>query len=170
MPASKPPLDLLAKRIVTIGTDIVLITFTVSMKRISLSNRSLISSALMALLLSSAAGAQPHTADSATKLSVRSVSGKLVQPKMLNNIKDFVEYPAAAAKEGKEGLVILTTLIGPGGEMEKLKLVRTTDSIFVAPSMAAIKKVKFAPATQDGTAITSWVQIPIHFKLHKKKE
>lgn len=122
------------------------------------------------LLLVSVAHAQSQPADTNPKMSVKFDNGKLVQPKMLTDINQFVVYPPEAVKESKEGVVVLTTLIDTKGQLEKLRLRSCSDSVFVPSAMDAIKKVRFAPATDNGVPVKAWLQVPIHYKLHKKKE
>lgn len=113
--------------------------------------------------------AQKHTVDSSGNVAIRLERGKLVQPKMLNDISTFLEYPDAARKQHREGGVALIALIGTNGKIESLKVNSSTDSIFIAPAMTAIRKVRFAPATEDGKPVKAWLRIPIHFKLQSKK-
>ncbi len=138
----------------------------------SRSSRSVIAVVALSLLTTSALSlrAQQTTDSAAGRARIKLESGKLIQPRMLDDINKYIVYPAAAAKAGKEGMAVFTTLIGEKGDLEKIKLNSCSDSVFVAPALAAIKKVRFAPATQDGVPIKAWVQIPVHFKLHRKDE
>ncbi len=82
--------------------------------------------------------------------------GKRVQP----------EYPRRALKLKQEGVVILHVLISPSGTNKNIKIHRA--SKYAMLNQAAIKAVKkwtFDPHIVNGNAITSWVEIPIEFKI-----
>lgn len=76
------------------------------------------------------------------------------------------EYPDSARREGSYGLVLLSVLVDPEGNPEKVEIHQTSGVRSL--DEAAMKRVKdwrFHPARQGGRPVQSWVKIPIVFQL-----
>lgn len=94
--------------------------------------------------------------------------GKFKPPKPHGDINTLVNYPPEAAKEHREGRVTVALLIDEHGSVLKTLVKSVTDSVFVSPTLAAVKRLTFAPATHAGTPVKAWLTMPVHFKLKKK--
>ena len=81
------------------------------------------------------------------------------------------DYPASARADGKEGRVLLRVLVDEEG---KSKIVEINDSsgsrVLDQAAAEAIKRWRFLPARYGGTAMASWVKIPVDFRLTETKE
>lgn len=75
-------------------------------------------------------------------------------------------YPAAALEKGREGAVLLSVYVGPAGVPEKVEM-RTSSGISELDDAAAkaVSQWRFSPATQGGTALASWLEIPVRFQI-----
>ena len=83
----------------------------------------------------------------------------------LSNIMDKVQYPAEAKQKGLEGKAVVSALIAADGSVEKTIIEESTDKIFEAAAMDAVKNTRFKPSLEDGKPVRSWFTIPIVFKL-----
>ncbi|MCU0640663.1 MAG: energy transducer TonB [Candidatus Margulisbacteria bacterium] len=81
-------------------------------------------------------------------------------------VKVLPQYPASALEQGGQGTVLLSVNIGLTGQAEQ---VETKQSSGLAElDRAAVKAVSqwtFSPATQGGTALASWFEVPVRFEL-----
>ncbi|UCF64899.1 MAG: energy transducer TonB [bacterium] len=94
----------------------------------------------------------------------------LVKPEKLPTILKQVQpsYPEAARKAGIEGLVVVEVLVDTAGNVEKAQIVRSVPELDQA-AIEAVRKFRFNPATLDDKPVSSWITIPIHFKLSDDK-
>lgn len=75
-------------------------------------------------------------------------------------------YPPAAIAAGEEGKVILKVLVAVDGSVKQLEVAAASlPGAFDDAALAAVRSWKFNPATQDGTPVEAWVQVPICFSL-----
>ena len=102
-------------------------------------------------------------ADRAKNLNIESEGSAPATP--MSNIMDRVKYPAEAKQEGLEGKAVVSALIGADGSVEKTIIEESTDKIFEAAAMDAVKSTRFKPSLEDGKPVRSWFTIPIMFKL-----
>jgi TonB family protein len=96
--------------------------------------------------------------------------GKFKPPKPLADINRLIEYPQEAATTGKEGDVKIALLIDEHGTVVQRLIKSASDSVFIAPTLAAVKRMAFAPATHEGTPLKAWLTMSVHFKGQKKKK
>jgi TonB family protein len=75
------------------------------------------------------------------------------------------EYPFAARKQKKEGKVVLAITIDMNGRLMNVEVLEASDPLFVPPSITALQKSSFLPATRNGTPITVKAILPIRFAL-----
>jgi len=75
------------------------------------------------------------------------------------------EYPIAARKRKIEGKVVLAIIIDSTGCLKNIDILEASDSIFVNPTIEALKKSSFIPASRNGTPITVKAILPIRFAL-----
>lgn len=75
-------------------------------------------------------------------------------------------YPSLARRRGYEGTVFLLVEVLPGGSAGRIRIRKSSG--FPLLDQAALKAVgrwRFEPALENGTARTSWVEVPIRFIL-----
>jgi TonB family protein len=82
--------------------------------------------------------------------------------------REIPEYPLYARRRKKEGKVLLMVHITENGKLSSVDVVEASDPIFVGPSIDAIKRSTFAPATQKGTPIAVNALLPIRFTLDEQ--
>lgn len=74
-------------------------------------------------------------------------------------------YPEEARQAGKEGLVVLDTVIAPDGTVKRLKPV-SGDLLLVNAAQDAVRLWKFEPYQSSGRAVAVETTITIEFRLH----
>ena len=84
---------------------------------------------------------------------VRPVIHKAIQP----------AYPAELAAKSEVGGVILEAVIGVGGNVTSLTVLRSTNPAFAAAAVAAVNQWYFKPALRQGTAVESRWRLSICF-------
>jgi protein TonB len=89
--------------------------------------------------------------------------GGLGGPRFLR--RELPEYPLLARRRKKEGTVSLMITISATGKLMKVDVISTSDEIFVGPSIEAVKKSTFIPATRNGIPVTIKAILPIRFAL-----
>lgn len=76
-------------------------------------------------------------------------------------------YPAAAARDGIEGTVLLRIRIGTRGEVVKVELVKSSGSeILDNAAIAGVRTWHGRPAQIAGRAIEASALLPVVFRLH----
>jgi protein TonB len=75
------------------------------------------------------------------------------------------EYPFAARRQKKEGMVVLAITIDASGCLKHVEVIEASDPLFIPPSIAALRKSSFLPAVRNGTPITVKAILPIRFAL-----
>lgn len=79
------------------------------------------------------------------------------------------EYPRDAERAGVEGTVMILASVDAGGDVTDVKIDKRSGSVIL--DRAAMKEVRnwhFQPATQDGKAVASVVQVPVQYKMEKQ--
>lgn len=75
-------------------------------------------------------------------------------------------YPPRAKAKGIEGYVMLSLLISPTGEVERIKVLESQPSgLFEAVAIAGVKSWRFEPATYQGEAVRVWAKQRVRFDL-----
>jgi TonB family protein len=80
--------------------------------------------------------------------------------------REMPEYPLYARQRRKEGKVLLMLCITEHGRLLSVEVVEASDPIFADPSVKAVKRSSFAPATQKGVAVPVRTFLPIRFTLN----
>ena len=75
------------------------------------------------------------------------------------------EMPVAFMREGGSGLVTVSFKVDEQGNVQEAKVEKSTHRILEEPTLRALKKWKFKPATEDGVAVVSHVTIPVKFAV-----
>ena len=75
-------------------------------------------------------------------------------------------YPAVAIRRGYEGSVLLNVHVLPNGKPEEVTIFRSSGhKVLDNAALKAVKKWKFVPAQRGFKAVSSWVKVPIEFRL-----
>jgi protein TonB len=75
-------------------------------------------------------------------------------------------YPAAAQREGAEGIVVVSVLIGADGRVKAVEKVSATrDDFFRAAEAQALRHWRFKPAMVDGRPVESRKVVRLRFQL-----
>lgn len=78
-------------------------------------------------------------------------------------------YPAEAIESGQSGSVLLKVLVGSDGTPQQVEVEAATNpGVFDAAAIAAVENWKFNPANREGSAVESWVRVPICFSLDEQ--
>jgi len=76
------------------------------------------------------------------------------------------EYPLIALRRKAEGTVRLRLLIDAQGAVTKIEVVRGVDLLTDAAVNGA-KRWRYRPATRDGVAVASWIEVGVTFGLER---
>lgn len=90
-------------------------------------------------------------------------SSGIIEPKAKYSVKPT--YPKNARRAEKEGKVYLTAIITVEGIAKDINAETNLGFGFEEAAIAALKKFKFTPATEDGKAIEYAIRIPFEFTL-----
>jgi protein TonB len=76
------------------------------------------------------------------------------------------QYPPQAAKRGLEGWVQLRFTITSAGTVADVAVVKSSNPVFERSAMEAVRKWKYEPQMQSGTAVaTAGVDVVLRFKM-----
>ena len=75
------------------------------------------------------------------------------------------KYSKSAKKQGIQGVVTLSVVIGTDGKAHDVKVVKSLEPSLDANAIEAVKKWKFAPATKDGRPVAVAMRLEIDYKL-----
>ena len=82
-----------------------------------------------------------------------------------------LHYPELAKKAGIEGRVVLDVHISRNGDIRDIKVKESLGkSGCDEAAIAAVRVVEWNPGVKKNKAVSSWVSIPVVFKLPKKKK
>ncbi len=74
-------------------------------------------------------------------------------------------YPERARRRGREGVVLLRLVIGPGGELRDAHVVEGGGHGFDEAALAAVRASAYAPAMREGRGVECAALLPIRFAL-----
>jgi protein TonB len=77
------------------------------------------------------------------------------------------KYTTAAMRAKVEGIVTLEAVVGANGVVERVRIVRSLDSVhgLDQEALVAARGWLFRPATVNGTPVSSYVTIELEFRL-----
>lgn len=86
------------------------------------------------------------------------------------NTKTFAQalqhgYPPHLRQAGVSGLVQVAFVVGADGEPRDVRVIRTSDPSFDAPSVQAVSLLRFAPAQLQGRPVAVRVEQPIIWRV-----
>lgn len=77
-----------------------------------------------------------------------------------------IPYPARAKAAGVTGYVVLSLLIGPTGQIEKVKVLESQPSgVFDDAAVAGVQAWRFQPASYRGENVRVWARQRVRFDL-----
>lgn len=77
-----------------------------------------------------------------------------------------VRYPTAAIRNREQGEVLLRVLISSNGSPRQAEVARSSGSRHLdAAAKRSVLSWRFVPAERNGSAIDTWVIVPIRFNL-----
>ena len=77
-----------------------------------------------------------------------------------------IPYPARAKAQGITGYVMLSLLIGPTGQVEKVKVLESQPSgVFDDAAVAGVQNWRFEPASYRGESVRVWARQRVRFDL-----
>lgn len=75
-------------------------------------------------------------------------------------------YPKIAKRHGYEGLVVLNVFVLESGNVGKIEIRKSSGyGVLDNSALDAVRKWIFIPGKKNGSAISSWVVVPIRFDL-----
>jgi TonB family protein len=92
--------------------------------------------------------------------------GKPDGPRFL--YRELPEYPLLARRRKLEGKVLLSVSFNDQGSLMGVEVVEASNQIFIPPSIEAVKRSRFAPATRNGVPVAAKALLPIRFTLHEE--
>lgn len=79
------------------------------------------------------------------------------------------EYPAAALRAGEQGTVVLRVEVGADGKPTGVEVVeRSRSRDLDRAAQRAVRDWTFQPATRNGKAVASVVQVPVDFTIDRQ--
>ncbi|KAF0134975.1 MAG: TonB family protein [Candidatus Saganbacteria bacterium] len=76
------------------------------------------------------------------------------------------EYPISALEKGIEGVAYIQAAIGLNGGVEKVEVKNSSGNATLDDAaLNAISHWRFSPASQNGSALSSWFEIPVRFQI-----
>lgn len=123
----------------------------------------------------------PYTGEPVTSIPVGPItSGDGLGPKgppvfpshLLDNVPDAryriaPTYPFEAKRNSLTGEVVVEFVVNERGEVLSPRIVRSTDSVFEAPTLRAVSKWRFSPGKKDGRPVRFRMMVPIVFNLNE---
>lgn len=76
------------------------------------------------------------------------------------------EYPPQSRSDGEQGKVLLRVFVDAAGHADRVEIRRSSGfSRLDEAARATVRRWRFVPAKQGGTAVAAWVVVPISFSL-----
>lgn len=83
----------------------------------------------------------------------------------LQSLYEHISYPRAAKLSGIEGIVEIQFVVDTDGSVKRAKVVRGIGGGCDREALEAVKKLRFIPGRQRGTAVRVRMTLPVHFRL-----
>lgn len=87
----------------------------------------------------------------------------MTAPKLIHKVDPV--YPEEARKSGIQGVVICETTIDTTGKVVAVKVAKTTEEVFIQPTIDALAQWRFEPATKDGEPIDVIYALTVKYAL-----
>jgi TonB family protein len=89
------------------------------------------------------------------------------EPRELIPLESLIQYPEEAKKNGIEGKVQLQALVGRDGSVEKVEILKSSDSIFNKEAIRVLKSARFEPGRYNGTPLKLWITRTLVFAIKR---
>jgi periplasmic protein TonB len=90
------------------------------------------------------------------------VGGNIKPPTKVKDVKP--EYPAIARSARVQGVVIIEAVIGPNGNVEETKVLRSIP-LLDAAALDAVKQWTFTPTLLNGVPVPVIMTVTVNFAL-----
>lgn len=88
----------------------------------------------------------------------------LSAPQALNRLTPV--YPRSARRKGREGTVVVEAVVRESGSVESAQVVSTSGFADLdGAAVKAVRKAEFAPAREDGVAVSGRIRLTFEFRL-----
>ena len=90
------------------------------------------------------------------------------QPEIIGGMErlyELLEYPKAALRTGKGGMVIVQIIIGPDGSPRDPEVVRSAGRLLDEAAVKALMQLRFTPGRQRGKPVHVKKAFPVRFKF-----
>lgn len=92
-------------------------------------------------------------------------------PSFNGNINEWLSlhivYPAVAAENGIEGIVIVRFVVGKDGSISQASVVRSVDPSLDREALRVVNSMpKWNPGLDNGEPVAVWFTYPVHFRLN----
>jgi protein TonB len=74
-------------------------------------------------------------------------------------------FPNEMHDQGISGFVLVDCLVDEKGDVQDMRVEKSSNKDFIQPAIEALKKWKFKPAQRDGNKVATRVSIPIRFTI-----
>jgi len=89
----------------------------------------------------------------------------VVEPKATDIVQP--KYPKEAAKQGISGFVVFRVTVNEKGQIEEIKLLKSSHELLTEPARLAVAQWTFEPGTRNGKPATLDTHINVYFRLDK---
>jgi TonB family protein len=79
-------------------------------------------------------------------------------------------YPPALRAAGRSGEVTVRFIVEPDGKVSHVSVVRSSDKAFDAPTVEAVRTLRFRPAKVGGRPARVWVMQPVQWVVADEAE
>jgi protein TonB len=90
------------------------------------------------------------------------VGGNIKAPQKVKDVRPT--YPAIAQSARVQGVVIIEATIGPNGQVEEAKVLRSIP-LLDAAALDAVKQWQFTPTTLNGVPVPVIMTVTVNFTL-----
>jgi len=91
------------------------------------------------------------------------IGGDVQAPVVLSQIEP--DYPEAARRAHKDGMVILEAVITAGGAVDDVRILRSANPLLDAAAERAVRQWRYKPATLNGRAVSVYLTVTVTFGL-----
>jgi len=85
-------------------------------------------------------------------------------PKALSRVNPV--YPEAAKEKGLQGKVYVELVVDEAGKVADARVLKSTDPVFDAPSLEAVRQWTFEPPTKEGKPVRARFTVTLAFRLN----
>ena len=86
------------------------------------------------------------------------------KPKPLNRVQP--DLPRRVVAKQQDGKVLVKALVDTEGAVQRAKIVRSEpEGVYDEFVLEAVKRWRFKPASYEGKAVKTWIEVPFEFSL-----